>query len=102
MVHSKRLNVQKFHIDGTPRKVLYHSDSKLLLVLRTDLDCDDCISDVCCVDPYSGSVLSTFKFESVELGKSMELVRVGNELVVVIGTTFCNGRTMLPNGEAER
>ncbi|KAI4341297.1 hypothetical protein MLD38_026034 [Melastoma candidum] len=75
MVHSKRLNVQKFHIDGTPRKVLYHSDSKLLLVLRTDLQ--------------------------YELGKSMVLVRVGNELVVVIGTTFCNGRTILSNGEAE-
>ncbi|KAI4319577.1 hypothetical protein MLD38_033162 [Melastoma candidum] len=101
MVHSKRLNVQKFHIDGTPQKVLYHGDSKLLLVLRTELDCGDCMSDVCCVDPYTGTVLSTFKFESDELGKSMELVRVGKELVVVIGTTFCNGRTMLPNGEAE-
>lgn len=101
MVHSKRLNVQKFQIEGTPRKVLYHSDSKLLLVMRTELSADTCTSDICCVDPYSGSVLSTFKLEPEETGKCMELVRVGREQVVVIGTSLSSGPAIMPSGEAE-
>ncbi|KAJ0263855.1 Uncharacterized protein HA466_0023060 [Hirschfeldia incana] len=100
MVHSKRLNAQKFHIGGTPRKVIYHSESKLLIVMRTDLY-DACTSDICCVDPLSGSVLSSYKLKPGETGKSMELVRVGNEQVLVVGTSLSYGPAILPSGEAE-
>lgn len=101
MVHSKRLNVQKFYLGGTPRKVLYHSESRLLLVMRTELSQDTYSSDICCVDPLSGSVLSSFKLELGETGKSMELVRVVNEQVLVIGTSLSSGPAMMPSGEAE-
>lgn len=101
MVPSKRLNVQKFHFGGTPRKVLYHSDSRLLLVLRTDLSDDLCSSDVCCIDPLSGSVLSSFKFEPGEIGKCMDLVKAGNEQVLVVGTGLSSGPAIMPSGEAE-
>ncbi|KAF2554749.1 hypothetical protein F2Q68_00017909 [Brassica cretica] len=100
MVHSRRLNAQKFHLGGTPRKVLYHSESKLLIVMRTDLY-DACTSDICCVDPLSGSVLSSYKLKPGETGKSMELVRVGNEQVLVVGTSLSFGPAILPSGEAE-
>ncbi|KAF9596596.1 hypothetical protein IFM89_012719 [Coptis chinensis] len=33
-----RLNVLKFHLRGTFRKVLYHNESRLLLVMRTEGD----------------------------------------------------------------
>ncbi|ESQ48841.1 hypothetical protein EUTSA_v10019900mg [Eutrema salsugineum] len=100
MVHSKRLNAQKFHLGGTPRKVLYHSESKLLIVMRTDLY-DACTSDICCVDPLSGSLLSSYKLKPGETGKSMELLRVGNEQVLVVGTSLSSGPAILPSGEAE-
>lgn len=102
MVHCKRLNVQKFHLGGTLRKVLYHSESRLLVVMRTQLPNDTCSSDICCVDPLSGSVLSSFKLEHGETGKSMEFVRVGNEQVLIVGTGISSGRAMMPSGEAER
>ncbi|PPD84398.1 hypothetical protein GOBAR_DD18638 [Gossypium barbadense] len=60
MVHSKRLNVQKFHLEGTPRKVL-------------------------------GSVMASFKLGPGETGKCMELVRAGNEQVLVVGTSLSSG-----------
>lgn len=101
MVPSKRLNVQKFPLGGTPRKVLYHSESRLLIVMRTELD-NECSSDVCCIDPLSGSVLSSFKFEPGEIGKCMELVKVGDERVLVIGTSQSAGPAIMPSGEAER
>ncbi|XP_027351494.1 pre-mRNA-splicing factor prp12 isoform X1 [Abrus precatorius] len=101
MVHSKRLNMQKFHLEGTPRKVLYHNESKMLLVMRTELNCGTCLSDVCCVDPFSGSVLSSFRFELGETGKSMELVRIGSEQVLVVGTSLSSGPAIMPSGEAE-
>lgn len=102
MVHSKRLNFQKFHLGGTPRKVLYHSESRLLLVMRTELGNDTSSSDICCVDPLSGSIVSSFKLEPGETGKSMALVRVGNEQVLVIGTSLSSGPAIMPSGEAER
>ena len=102
MVHSKRLNVQKFHLGGTPRKVLYHNESRLLVVMRTELNDDSCSSDICCVDPLSGSVVSSFKLEPGETGKCMELVRVGNEQVLVVGTSLSSGPAIMPSGEAER
>ncbi|KAJ4823878.1 hypothetical protein Tsubulata_010459 [Turnera subulata] len=101
MVHSKRLNVQKFPLGGTPRKVLYHAESRLMLVMRTDLSSDTCSSDICCVDPVSGSIVSSFKLERGETGKSMELVRAGNEQVLVIGTSLSSGPAIMPSGEAE-
>lgn len=102
MVHSKRLNVQKFYLGGTPRKVLYHSESRLLIVMRTELSHGTYSSDICCVDPLSGSVVSSFKLEVGETGKSMELVRIGNEQILVIGTSLSSGPAMMPSGEAER
>ncbi|XP_040868627.1 splicing factor 3B subunit 3 isoform X2 [Glycine max] len=101
MGHGKRLNVQKFHLEGTPRKVLYHDESKMLLVMRTELNCGPCLSDICCVDSLSGSVLSSFRLELGETGKSMELVRVGSEQVLVVGTSLSSGPHTMPTGEAE-
>ncbi|XP_010257605.1 PREDICTED: splicing factor 3B subunit 3 [Nelumbo nucifera] len=101
MVHSKRLNVQKFYIGGTPRKILYHSESRLLLLMRTDLSSELSSSDICYVDPLSGSLLSTFKLEPGEIGKSMQLVKVGNEQVLVVGTSQSTGPAIMPSGEAE-
>ncbi|XP_057486313.1 uncharacterized protein LOC130772478 isoform X5 [Actinidia eriantha] len=102
MVHTKRLNVQKFHLGGTPRKVLYHSESRLLLVMRTELSHDSYSSDICCVDPLSGSVLSSFRLDPGETGKTMDLVRVGNEQVLVVGTSQSSDPVIMPSGEAER
>lgn len=102
MVHSKRLNVQKFHVEGTPRKVLYHSESRLLIVMRTDLDNDSCSSDICCIDPHTGMVQCYFHLEPEETAKSMELLRVGNEHVLVVGTSLSSGPAIMPSGEAER
>uniref|UniRef100_A0A7N0UVI7 DNA damage-binding protein 1 n=1 Tax=Kalanchoe fedtschenkoi TaxID=63787 RepID=A0A7N0UVI7_KALFE len=101
MMQSKRLNVQKFHLGGTPRKVLYHGEGRLLLVMRTELDTDTHSSDICCVDTLSGSVVSSYKLEPGEIGKSMELVRVGNEQVLVVGTSLSTGPAIMPSGEAE-
>ncbi|MBA0587886.1 hypothetical protein Gorai_001007, partial [Gossypium raimondii] len=100
MVHSKRLNVQKFHLEGTPRKVLYHSESKLLIVMRTEPNSDAC-SEICGVDPLSGSVMASFKLGPGETGKCMELVRAGNEQVLVVGTSLSSGPAIMPSGEAE-
>ncbi|XVF75997.1 hypothetical protein PTKIN_Ptkin13bG0232200 [Pterospermum kingtungense] len=101
MVHSKRLNVQKFNLGGTPRRVLYHSESKLLIVMRTELSNDTCSSDICCVDPISGSVMTSFKLDVGETGKCMELVRAGNDQVLVVGTSLSPGPAIMPSGEAE-
>ncbi|KAI9122007.1 hypothetical protein K1719_006696 [Acacia pycnantha] len=95
------LNVQKFHLEGTPRKVLYHSECRMLIVLRTELNGDTCSSDICCVDPRSGSVLSSFKFKLGEIGKSMEFVRVGSDRVLVVGTSLSPGPAIMPSAEAE-
>ncbi|XP_076946494.1 DNA damage-binding protein 1b-like [Bidens hawaiensis] len=101
MMHNKRLNVQKFPLGGTPRKILYHAESKLLLVLRTDLSDDSCSSDICCVDPASGSVLSSFKLDVGETGKCMELLKAGGEHVLVVGTSLSSGPAIMSSGEAE-
>lgn len=101
MVQSKRLNVQKFPLGGTPRKVLYHNESRLLLVMRIDLSNESYSSDICYVDPLSGSILSSFKLDPGETGKCMELVKVGHEHVLVIGTSLSAGPAMMPSGEAE-
>ncbi|KAM7261907.1 hypothetical protein ACFE04_020984 [Oxalis oulophora] len=101
MVHTKRLNVQKFHLGGTPRKVLFHSESKLLIVMRTEMINDKCSSDICCVDPLSGTVVSSYKLIGGEIGKTMELIKVANEEYVVVGTSLSSGPGIMPSGEAE-
>ncbi|XP_077213126.1 cleavage and polyadenylation specificity factor (CPSF) A subunit protein isoform X2 [Tasmannia lanceolata] len=101
MVHGKRLNVQKFDLGGTPRKVLYHNENRILLVMRTMLNGDPTSSDICCVDPLSGSVRSAHKFENGEMPKCMQLVKVGSEQVLVVGTSRSVGRAIMPSGEAE-
>ncbi|KAF5768731.1 putative cleavage/polyadenylation specificity factor, A subunit [Helianthus annuus] len=101
LMHNKRLNVQKFHLGGTPRKILYHAESRMLLVLRTDLSDDSSSSDVCCVDPMSGLVLSSFKLDLGETGKCMELLKVGGEQVLVVGTSLSSGPAIMASGEAE-
>ncbi|XP_068642896.1 uncharacterized protein [Aristolochia californica] len=101
MVHSKRLNVQKFSLGGTPRKVIFHNENRLLLVMRTELSGDSFSSDICCVDPLSGSFRSLRKFSNGETPKCMQLVKVGNEQFLVVGTSRSSGRAMMPSGEAE-
>lgn len=102
MVHSKRLNVQKFPIEGNPRKVLYHNESKTLFMIRTGLSSPSCSSDICQVDPLSGSLLSKFKCEQGETAKCMQIVNVGCEQVLVVGTSRSSGPLIMPSGEAER
>ncbi|KAH9329513.1 hypothetical protein KI387_001621, partial [Taxus chinensis] len=103
MVHTKRLNVQKHLLGSTPRRILYHSESKTLLVMRTESHEDDSnpISNICCVDPLSGSLLSSYKFDPGETVRCMQLWKVGNEEVLVVGTGMSAGRAIMPSGEAE-
>ncbi|KAK2418647.1 Cleavage and polyadenylation specificity factor (CPSF) A subunit protein [Trifolium repens] len=101
MVYSKRLNMKKINIMGTPRKVLYHKESRMLLVMRTELSIGACLSDICCVDPLSGSVLSSFRLDLGETATSMELIRFGSEQVLVVGTSLYSGPPVIPSGEAE-
>jgi hypothetical protein len=102
MVHGKRLNAQKFSIGGTPRKVLFHSESRSLLVLRTGLSDVSCSSDVVQVDPQNGVLLSRFKCEPGETAKCMQVTKIGSEQLLIVGTSKSAGRPMMPNGEAER
>lgn len=101
MVEAKRLNVQKISIEGTPRRVLYHSESKTLLVMRIGLP-GTCSSDICCIDPLNGSLLSKFQCEPGETAKCMQLMKVGSEEILVVGTSQCSGRIVMASGEAER
>ncbi|KAL5060463.1 hypothetical protein RYX36_032067 [Vicia faba] len=101
MVHSKRLSMRKFHLEGTPRKVLYHNESRMLLVMRTELSIGTCLSDICCVDPLSGSVVSSFRMKLGETATSMELIRFGSEQVLVVGTSLYSGPPVISSGEAE-
>lgn len=103
-MHMKRLNVQKFDLRGTPRRILFHSESRTLLVMRTESsnDCISMSSDICRVDPVSGSMNSCFKFDPGETPKCMQLTRVGNEQLLVVGTSLSTSRVIMPSGEAER
>ncbi|XP_020578646.1 pre-mRNA-splicing factor RSE1 isoform X2 [Phalaenopsis equestris] len=99
--HRKRLNVGKFSIEGTPRKVLYHKESKTLLILRTGLRDTSFSSDICRVDPFNGVMISKFSCELGETAKCMQIMRIGYQHLLVVGTSQCPGRTIMPNGEAE-
>ncbi|CAA7395356.1 unnamed protein product [Spirodela intermedia] len=101
IIHRKRLNVGKFGLEGSPRKILYHNESKTLLVMRSGLCDDSCLSDIYRMDPLSGSVLARFKCESGETAKSMQIAKVGNEQVLVVGTSRTQGRVIMPSGESE-
>ncbi|RLN36473.1 splicing factor 3B subunit 3 isoform X1 [Panicum miliaceum] len=101
MVHGKRLNAQKFSIGGTPRKVLYHNESRTLLVLRTGLSGASCSSDIVQVDPQNGVLLSRYKCEPGETAKCMQITKIGSDQVLVVGTSRSAGRPMMSNGEAE-
>ncbi|KAL6594944.1 hypothetical protein ACP70R_048047 [Stipagrostis hirtigluma subsp. patula] len=101
MVHGKRLNAQKFSIGGTPRKVLYHGESRTLLVLRTGLSGPSCSSDVVQIDPQNGVLLSRFKCEPGETAKCMQIAKIGSDQVLIVGTNKSTGRPMMANGEAE-
>ncbi|KAM3385795.1 hypothetical protein ACQJBY_009488 [Aegilops geniculata] len=101
MVHGKRLNAQKFSVGGTPRKVLYHSDSRTLLVMRTGLTGASCSSDIVQIDPNNGILLSRFKCELGETAKCIQIVKIGSEQVLIVGTSKSTDRPMMPNGEAE-
>lgn len=103
MEHSKRLNVQRLSLGSTPRRIVYHVESKTLLVMRTEY-CElvsGCISDICCVDPLSGALLSSYKFDYGETPKCMQLWKIGNEQLLVVGTGLTTGRAMMPSGEPE-
>jgi len=102
MVHGKRLNAQKFSIGGTPRKVLYHNESRTLLVLRTGLSGASCSSDIVQVDPQNGVLLSRYKCEPGETAKCMQITKIGSDQVLVVGISRSAGRPMMSNGEAER
>lgn len=101
MFHSKRLNVQKFPLGSTPRKILYHNESKTLLVMKTELNSELPSSDICCVDPLSGSSFPMYKFVAGEVAKCMQLMKVGSEQLLVVGTCQSTGRVIMPSGEAE-
>ncbi|KAM0907248.1 hypothetical protein ACQ4PT_016249 [Festuca glaucescens] len=101
MVHGKRLNAQKFSIGGTPRKVLYHSDSRTLLVMRTGLTGASCSSDIVQIDPNNGILLSRFKCEPGETARCIQIAKIGSEQVLIVGTSKSNDHPMMPNGEAE-
>lgn len=102
MVHSKRLNVQKFLLGSTPRKILYHNESKTLLILKTELNSEPPSSDICRIDPLSGSSYPMHRFAPGEVAKCMQLMKVGNEQLLVVGTCQSSGRVIMPSGEAER
>lgn len=71
-------------------------------MMRTELSGDTSSSDICCVDPLSGTVVSSEKLQPGETGKSMELLRVGKQQVVLVGTSLSSGPAIMPSGEAER
>lgn len=71
-------------------------------MMRTELTGDTCTSDISCVNPLSGTVVSSYKLQPGETGKSMELLRVGKEQCVVVGTSLSPGPAIMPSGEAER
>ncbi|KAJ7565692.1 hypothetical protein O6H91_02G071600 [Diphasiastrum complanatum] len=103
MEHSKRLNVQKLPVKSTPRRVLYHSETKTLLVMHTETSQEgyNPISNITCVDPLSGTTHSCYKFENGEVAKSMQLWNTGNDQVLLVGTALISGRILMPSGEAE-
>lgn len=104
MERSKRLNVQRFPLGSTPRRILYHAESKKLLVMRSEYSdvAYGYVSDICCVDPGSGSVHFSYIFDDGEVPKCMELWKSGNEHLLLVGTGLTTGKAMMDNGEPNR
>ena len=103
MEHSKRLNVQRFPLGSTPRRILYHVDSKKLLIMRSEYSdlVHGYVSDICCVDPVSGSVQFSYMFDYGEVPKCMELMKSGKEHLLLVGTGLTTGKAMMANGEPD-
>lgn len=102
MEHLKRLNVQKLPLGRTPRRVLYHSVSKTLIVMRTDPGPDGImVSDLCCVDPLSGASHSCYTLDAGEVARSIQLWKYRQELLLLVGTSFTRG-VVMSSGEAVR
>jgi splicing factor 3B subunit 3 len=104
MEHLKRLNVQRLPVGRTPRRVLYHSESKTLLVMRSDSSGPNrsAASDICCMDPLSGVIHSCFQLEAGETARCMQLWKVGNEQLLLVGTSLTGSNSITTAGEAER
>lgn len=98
MEHSKRLNVQRLPLSRSPRHVLYHPESKMLLVMRSDL----VASDICCVDPLTGGLHNCFQLDEGEIGRCMQLWNQRGEQLLLVGTGLTDGKPIMPNGEPER
>lgn len=103
MEHLKRLNVQKLPLGRTPRRVLYHTESKTLIVMRTDYGPDGgLVSDVCCVDPLSGANYSCYTLDAGEVARSIQLWKRRQEQLLLVGTSLIGGGGIMSSGEAER
>ena len=103
MEHLKRLNVQKLPLGRTPRRILYHSESKTLIVMRTDPGPDgNLVSDLCCVDPLSGANHSCYTLETGEVARSIQLWKYRQEQLLLVGTSLISGGVIMSSGEAER
>lgn len=102
MEHLKRLNVQKLPLGRTPRRVLYHTESKTLIVMRTDYGPDGgLVSDVCCVDPLSGANYSCYTLDAGEVARSIQLWKRRQEQLLLVGTSLIGGGGIMSSGEAE-
>ena len=73
-----------------------------LVIRRGPFDDGSCLSDICCMNPLDGSIRARFKCESGEMAKSMQVVKVGSEQVLVVGTCRTSGKLIMPSGESER
>ncbi|KAG0621581.1 hypothetical protein M758_3G031700 [Ceratodon purpureus] len=102
MEHLKRLNVQKLPLGRTPRRILYHSESKTLVVMRTDPGPDgNLVSDLCCVDPLSGASHSCYTLEAGEVARSIHIWKYRQEQLLLVGTSLSSGGLIMSSGEAE-
>eukprot|EP00898_Chlorokybus_atmophyticus_P003273 jgi/Chlat1/3947/Chrsp26S04201 len=96
MEQSKRLNVQKLPLGATPRRVLYHNQSKLLVVACTDETTSHfsmmpgtvatfpVICGLKCVDPVSGRVFYEMRLKPCEVAFSLKswTLEHGQEYIV--------------------
>ena len=70
--------------------------------MRTGLTGASCSSDIVQIDPNNGILLSRFKCEAGETARCIQIAKIGNEQVLIVGTSKSTDRPMMPNGEAER
>ncbi|MCO5592813.1 hypothetical protein L7F22_046816 [Adiantum nelumboides] len=103
MEHSKRLNVERLTLGSTPRKIVYHGESKTLLVMRSDWcgHLHGYVSDICCIDPVSGLSMFSYRFDHTETPKCMQLCKIGSEHLLLVGTGLTTGKAIMANGEPD-